>query len=272
MILKKNSSEYVNLKIIESRPTYYQAVELLEKTSGEYASIDRGFASDYYECELTIDGKRDEILSIDNFINSILETGDDPFISSTPYITDLNDGERPFGDNISYEGLTCFITIIEKGDVVQTNLNRYTLRFTIRTTSADLYFKGSTDFPKIENITHNISRTNTPQFFNFDTYEGSQFNYFTTQRNNECVIDSIMDVESAIDLQEWFRNQRKQPFTMRKDDFGMEYPFGDQYEWGDYNGSNYYFRAIMTNLDVQYISPSHRAVSMDITMITQETI
>lgn len=247
MKLHRTSTDYIDLKVISSDPTYYQNIEMIKKTSNKYATIDRGKNSDYYESVITVDGTIDEISNFANFIDFTRK-----YFAHAPYLTDMNISERVFGDNIDYSTFI-YISILDVSEIQQFNLSRYTIDITIRTVNGWLNFIGTPTLPKINNVDHNYVFINKrEQNFN-DTYFG---NVYINARNviqSSCSIETILSLSDAINIQEFYRQQRKQRFQMRSEDFELDNPFND--------GSSYPYTVRMMELNVIPISPNYRRVS-----------
>jgi hypothetical protein len=106
------------------------------------------------------------------------------------------------------------------------------------------------------------TRTTTGQTIG-DSYTGNIFISDSVKDVYECELSATLKFNDAQNLQEWYRLQRGEVFSMLEDDWGVQKPFRDINQQGSKPQiGDYPYNARMLNLTVERVGPAFRRCTM----------
>lgn len=233
------------------------AYKLIPVTSLRYKILDRGYTSDQYTCKIECIGKEDTINTIYNFLIKCKSVG---YSDVKMILSEVNTCESPFGLNVDYtKQNTCIL--IGTPEKKQKSFNVYSIEFELK--AVNLFFKGTPSIPSLGCIWDGwwggfkeigrdvIDSYNNDNFINIRDYEERKF----------IATINTSNLTDAINLEEFYRTQRGQVFTLTDTSIGVSYPFGsDEISFVEYD-------VILEDLQVEYMSPDYRKYTL--TLILQ---
>lgn len=246
-----NNNEY---RVHSIAPSVQLQYKLTEKDDGTFVVVDRGTASDIYESTFTILGKTS---IVEELHSSIRRYG----AHLTIFIQ--NNSENLFGDNfvVGYTGVDC--TIMQYGEVRQRLISTSELTLTVRANNSNLIIRGSSLLPSMKCILTGYWTKTTLGTTTKDTYNGMMSYADSLKDIHETELSTVLSLEDAISLQNWFRQQRGGMFVMEESVWGVDKPFRDVNNAGlkpDIAG--YPYNARMMSLSIEPFGVSHRRCTM----------
>lgn len=246
-----NDTEY---RVHSIAPSVQLQYKMIEKDDGTFVVSDRGLNSDIYESTFTVVGS---IATIEQLHSSIRRYGEHLTIVVQ------NNSENLFGDNIevNHGGVGC--TIMEYGTIQQRIISTAELTLKVRGNRQDLVFRGASVLPSMKCILTGYWTKTTLGTTTKDTYNGTMKYSDSLKDVYESELSTVLSIDDAIGLQNWYRNQRGEVFSMTADNWGVEQPFrgvddgGLKPPIGDYP-----YTVRMIALTIEPFGPTHRKCTM----------
>jgi hypothetical protein len=238
-----NINTSIELKVRDKFPDISWGYEFIERSDNTLITIDRGSSSDVYETEITLSSEK--LADISSVYNFLLSCRLDDNIT----MSDVNSCESPFGENIDYTN-SMEVVILDYTGINHDTFNSYSLSFIMRLVSYPV-FKGSDFLPNMkciradDNIVQDWRRDVQLSYYN-DNYTVEK-----TDKNDEVTIElsASLNLDDAIAIQNFYRVQRGLKFNYSQTDWGVNI-ISDE------------FQVIMTNLQIEYVSPNRRIVNV----------
>jgi len=239
-------------RVYSVTPSVQLQYKLVERDNGTSIIIDRGLISDIYESTFTIMGPTATIQAVQA---GILR---DAHVT----ISGINQDEALFGDNINYTGsIQCAVMSIS--EIKQRIISSAEITLTVRANPDDLAFIGEIVLPSMACVSTGYwTKTTLGQTLK-DSYTGVMTISDSIKDIYECELTTTLKLDDAIMLQNWFRSQRGDTFTMNQSDWGVSNPFRDINQQGYKTQlSGYPYTVRMISLSIDKLGVNHRTCTM----------
>jgi len=259
MRITDNNTNYVDVKIQKYKPDVKLSYRMERMSSLKYVVLDRGYASDLYECEIETYGTQEYCESILAMLQTQRygnQTGEALVLSEFA----LNKGEAIFGNNVIYTG-TIDAMVIDTPKMRNESFKVFSLTFKLR--ALGVTFDNVTATPIAMTCVWSGWQGGEPVWDRQvnDTYNNDNFVSVVKNNDSKFVGKFTCSTTDSIKLLEYYRTKRGQhtgfvPLTW----IGVEHAFGIGKTLASYD-------FIMTKLEVEQISPLYVQAMVELTDI-----
>jgi len=256
MRITDNNTNYVDVKIQKYKPDVKLSYRMERMSSLKYVRLDRGYASDLYECEIETYGTQEYCESL----MTILQTQRYGYQTGNPlYLSEfaLNKGEAIFGNNVDYTGSIDAI-VIDTPKMKNESFKVFSLTFKLR--ALGVTFDNVIPNPIAMTCVWSGWQGGEPEWDRTvnDTYNNDNFVTIVKNNDSKFVGKFTCSTEDSIKLLEYFRISRGQNLAVPLTWIGVDHAFGIGKTLSSYD-------FIMTKLEVEQISPLYVQAMVELT-------